>query len=476
MRMQPQLIIDASYFAAAFLFIYGLKRMSSPVTARSGIVVAGVGMLVATLASFLYYFGVNEAAQPHLGTNLVLAVIALSLGTMWAWWSGKRVAMTAMPQMVALYNGMGGGAAAAIAAVELLRTNAVHETVPLVLAVLGALIGSISLSGSLIAWAKLDGRINKTWRYSAQQVINGALFVATLALGIYIVFVAGGHAPVALVAAFFVGALVFGVLMTMPIGGADMPVVISLYNAFTGLAVGFEGYVLQNPALMIAGMVVGSAGTLLTLLMAKAMNRSVSNVIFSNFGAAGGEGEGEIKGTQKPAEASDAAVQMRYANKVIIAPGYGLAVAQAQHKLYEFVKLLVDAGVEVKFAIHPVAGRMPGHMNVLLAEAGVPYDMIYDLEDINDEFKEADVAIVIGANDTVNPAARTNKSSPIYGMPILNVDQAKQVYVVKRGQGKGYSGVENELFFADNTNLVYGDAQKVMVAMIQAVKSLEGAH
>ena len=476
MRMQPQLIIDASYFAAAFLFIYGLKRMSSPVTARSGIVVAGVGMLVATLASFLYYFGVNEAAQPHLGTNLVLAVIALSLGTMWAWWSGKRVAMTAMPQMVALYNGMGGGAAAAIAAVELLRTNAVHETVPLVLAVLGALIGSISLSGSLIAWAKLDGRINKTWRYSAQQVINAALFVVTLALGIYIVFVADGHAPAALVAAFFVGALVFGVLMTMPIGGADMPVVISLYNAFTGLAVGFEGYVLQNPALMIAGMVVGSAGTLLTLLMAKAMNRSVSNVIFSNFGAAGSEGESEIKGTQKPAEASDAAVQMRYANKVIIAPGYGLAVAQAQHKLYEFVKLLVDVGVEVKFAIHPVAGRMPGHMNVLLAEAGVPYDMIYDLEDINGEFKEADVAIVIGANDTVNPAARTNKSSPIYGMPILNVDQAKQVYVVKRGQGKGYSGVENELFFADNTNLVYGDAQKVMVAMIQAVKSLEGAH
>jgi NAD(P) transhydrogenase subunit beta len=474
MRLQPQLIIDASYFAAAFLFIYGLKRMSSPLTARSGIVVAGVGMLVATLASFLYYFGVNAAALPHLGTNVVLAAVALALGTMWAWWSGKRVAMTAMPQMVALYNGMGGGAAAAIAAVELLRTNAVHQTVPLVLAVLGALIGSISLSGSLIAWAKLDGRINGTWRFSGQQAINGALFLATLAVGVYIVFVAHGHAPVELVAAFFVGALIFGVLMTMPIGGADMPVVISLYNAFTGLAVGIEGYVLQNPALMIAGMVVGSAGTLLTLLMAKAMNRSVSNVIFSNFGAAGAEQQGEIKGSQKPAEPSDAAIQMRYANKVIIAPGYGLAVAQAQHKLYEFVKLLVDAGVEVKFAIHPVAGRMPGHMNVLLAEAGVPYDMIYDLEDINGEFKEADVAIVIGANDTVNPAARTNKSSPIYGMPILTVDQAKQVYVVKRGQGKGYSGVENELFFADNTNLVYGDAQKVMVAMIHAAKSLEG--
>lgn len=474
MNLTPQFIIDASYFAAAFLFIYGLKRMSSPVTARSGIMVAGVGMLVAVLASFLYYFGVNEAALPHLGTNVVFAAVALFLGTAWAWWSGKRVAMTAMPQMVALYNGMGGGAAACIAAVELLRTNAVHQTIPLLLAVVGALIGSVSLSGSLIAWAKLDGRINGVWRIGGQQILNGIIFLATLVIGIYIVFVAHGHATPGIVAAFFIGALIFGVMMTMPIGGADMPVVISLYNAFTGLAVGFEGYVLQNPALMIAGMVVGSAGTLLTLLMAKAMNRSVSNVIFSNFGDAGGEQQGEIKGSQKPAEAGDAAINMRYASKVIIAPGYGLAVAQAQHKLYEFVKLLTDAGVEVKFAIHPVAGRMPGHMNVLLAEAGVPYDMIYDLEDINGEFKEADVAVVIGANDTVNPAARTNKSSPIYGMPILNVDQAKQVYVIKRGQGKGYSGVENELFFADNCNLVYGDAQKVMVAMIQAVKSLEG--
>jgi H+-translocating NAD(P) transhydrogenase subunit beta len=473
--MNPQVIIDSSYVAAAFLFIYGLKRMSSPVTARSGIVVAGFGMLVATLASFLYFFGVNEAAKPHLDMNVALAATALLIGTAWAWWSGKRVAMTAMPQMVALYNGMGGGAAAAIAAVELLRPNVEHHPVPLVVTVVGALIGAVSLSGSLIAWAKLDGKIEGTWRISGQQVFNGIVFVATLGVGVWIVL-AHGHAHPGVVAGFFAGALIFGVLMTMPIGGADMPVVISLYNAFTGLAVGFEGYVLQNPALMIAGMVVGSAGTLLTLLMAKAMNRSVSNVIFSNFGATGAEAQGEIKGTQKSAEASDAAVQMRYASKVIIAPGYGLAVAQAQHKLYEFVKLLVDAGVEVKFAIHPVAGRMPGHMNVLLAEAGVPYDMIYDLEDINDEFKEADVAVVIGANDTVNPAARTNKASPIYGMPILNVDQAKQAYVIKRGQGKGYSGVENELFYADNTHLVYGDAQKVMVAMIQAAKSLEGGH
>jgi NAD(P) transhydrogenase subunit beta len=472
--MNAALIIDAAYFAAAFLFIYGLKRMSSPVTARSGIVVAGWGMVVAVLASFLYTLDVEEAAKPHLTTNIILAAVALTLGLGWAWWSGKKVAMTAMPQMVALYNGMGGGAAAAIAAIELFG-HKTHGSVGLSLAVLGGLIGSVSLSGSLIAWAKLDGRINKTLRLSGLQAINGTLLLILLAIGGYTVYMHGG-VTMPVLAVFFGLALVYGVMMTMPIGGADMPVVISLYNAFTGLAVGFEGYVLNNPALMIAGMVVGSAGTLLTLLMAKAMNRSVSNVLFSNFGAAGDEGDGEIQGTMRPVDAGDAGINMRYATKVIIAPGYGLAVAQAQHKLYEFVKLLQDADVDVKFAIHPVAGRMPGHMNVLLAEAGVPYDIIYDMEDINGEFKEADVAIVIGANDTVNPAARTNKSSPIYGMPILNVDQAKQVYVVKRGQGKGYSGVENELFFRDNTNMVYGDAQKVMVAMIQAVKSLDGGH
>ncbi|HUR40644.1 MAG TPA: NAD(P)(+) transhydrogenase (Re/Si-specific) subunit beta [Verrucomicrobiae bacterium] len=472
--MSAQFLIQASFIAAAFLFIYGLKRMSSPVTARSGIVVAGWGMLVAVLASFLYYFGVSEAAKPHLTTNATLALAALLIGVGWAWWSGKRVAMTAMPQMVALYNGMGGGSAAAIAAMVLLApAGGSHEGGMLHygVTVFGGLIGAVSLSGSLIAWAKLDGRVNGTWRYTGLQAVNGSVMLATLAIGGYIVFVAHGHADPMWTVAFFAMALLFGVFMTMPIGGADMPVVISLYNAFTGLAVGLEGYVLQNPALMIAGMVVGSAGTLLTLLMAKAMNRSVSNVIFSNFGVTG-DGASEVTGTMKSTEAGDAAVQMKYASKVIIAPGYGLAVAQAQHKLYEFVKLLQAAGVDVKFAIHPVAGRMPGHMNVLLAEAGVPYDIIHDMEDINGEFKEADVAIVVGANDTVNPAARTNKSSPIFGMPILNVDQAKQAYVIKRGQGKGYSGVENELFFKDNTALVYGDAQAVMVKMIQALKEL----
>jgi NAD(P) transhydrogenase subunit beta len=472
--MNAALLIDSSYFIAAFLFIYGLKRMSSPLSARSGIIVAGWGMVLAVLASFLYTLDVNEAAKPHLNTNIALALIALALGLGWAWRSGKKVAMTEMPQMVALYNGMGGGAAAAIAAIELIGYKT-HGTVSLSLAVLGGLIGAVALSGSLIAWAKLDGRINGTLRFGALQLVNGSLLLILLAIGGYIIW-HGGAVAWPLFAVFFALALIYGVMMTMPIGGADMPVVISLYNAFTGLAVGFEGYVLNNPALMIAGMVVGSAGSLLTLLMAKAMNRSVANVLFSNFGAASDEAEGEIAGSQKPIDAGDAGINMRYASKVIIAPGYGLAVAQAQHKLFELVKLLQDADVEVKFAIHPVAGRMPGHMNVLLAEAGVPYDIIFDMEDINDEFKEADVAIVIGANDTVNPAARTNKSSPIYGMPVLNVDMAKQVYVVKRGQGKGYSGVENALFYADNTQMVYGDAQKVIVNMIQAIKSLGGGH
>ena len=349
------LVIDASFLAAAFLFIYGLKRMSSPVTAASGIRVAGLGMLIAVLASFLYVFSVSEAAKPHLAVNVGLAAVALIIGLGWAWTSGKKVEMTAMPQMVALYNGMGGGAAAAIGAVELFRTGEEHEVIPLVVTIIGSLIGAISLSGSLIAWAKLDGRINGTWRVKGQQLLNGTFFVATLGLGLYIALVAHGHAPVALTAAFFIGALIFGVLMTMPIGGADMPVVISLYNAFTGLAVGFEGFVLQNPSLMIAGMVVGSAGTLLTLLMAKAMNRSVSNVIFSNFGATGDEQQGEIKGSMKPVDAGDAGINMRYASKVIIAPGYGLAVAQAQHKLYEFVKLLQAAGAALTTAENEIS-------------------------------------------------------------------------------------------------------------------------
>ena len=471
-----QVIIGAIDLGAAFLFMYGLKRMSSPVTAPSGIKLAGIGMAVAVIASFLYALNIDAAAKPHLMLNIALSTIALVLGGGIAWWAGRKVAMTAMPQMVAIYNGMGGGAAAAIAAVELLGNKADGIT-QLVVTLFGALIGAVSLSGSLVAWAKLDEILKTPLRFHGQQIFNGLVALATLAIGGYIVAVTHGliTSPVAtpqLIYIFFGAALLFGVLMTLPIGGADMPVVISIYNAFTGLAVGLEGFVLQNPALMIAGMVVGAAGTLLTLLMAKAMNRSVSNILFTNFGTVVQQKQGEIKGSLKPVEASDAGIFMRYASSVIIVPGYGLAVAQAQQKLYEFVKLLQAAGVSVKFAIHPVAGRMPGQMDVLLAEAGVPYDMIFQLEDINDEFATTDVALVIGANDVVNPAARTEKSSPIFGMPILNADKAKKVYVVKRGQGKGYAGIVNALFYGDNCDMVYGDAAAVLTKMIEAVRAL----
>ncbi|MDR3461113.1 MAG: NAD(P)(+) transhydrogenase (Re/Si-specific) subunit beta [Beijerinckiaceae bacterium] len=472
----PQILIGAIDLVAAFLFMFGLQRMSSPVTAPSGIKVAGIGMLVAVVASFLYAFGVDTAAKPFLTVNLALAAVALVIGGGVAWWVGRKVAMTAMPQMVAIYNGMGGGAAGAIAAVELFGAK-YHGTVQLVVTLLGALIGAISLSGSLIAWAKLDGVLKQPFRMRGQQGLNSVFILACLGVGGYIVYAAqAGASPLIdmphLIYLFFGLALIFGVLMTLPIGGADMPVVISIYNAFTGLAVGLEGFVLQNPALMIAGMVVGAAGLLLTLLMAKAMNRSVSNVLFTNFGEIVKHKHGDVKGALKPVEASDAGIFMRYAKEVIIVPGYGLAVAQGQQKLYELVKLLQAAGVTVKFAIHPVAGRMPGQMDVLLAEAGVPYDMIFQLEDINDEFANADVALVIGANDVVNPAARTDKSSPIFGMPILNADKAKQVYVVKRGQGKGYAGIVNALFYADNCNMVYGDAAAVLTKMIEAVRGL----
>jgi NAD(P) transhydrogenase subunit beta len=472
----PQTVIGVADLAAAFLFMYGLKRMSSPVTAPSGIFVAGVGMVTAVLASFLYLCGVSAQTQPHLAANVGLAVAALAIGGGSAWWGGRKAPMTSMPQMVALYNGMGGGAAGAIAAVELLGDKSQGST-QLIVTLIGALIGAVSLSGSLIAWAKLQGVIKKPLQVRGQQFLNAFVMLAVVALGAYMALVAQGAmrpfmAMPGLTGLFFAGALIFGILMTIPIGGADMPVVISIFNAFTGLAVGLEGFVLQNPALMIAGMVVGAAGLLLTLLMAKAMNRSIRNVLFTSFGPAAKHRRGGIIGNLRSTEAGDAGIFMRYASSVIIVPGYGLAVAQAEQKLYEFVKLLQAAGVGVRFAVHPVAGRMPGQMDVLLAEAGVPYDLIFQLEDINDDFKDTDVALVIGANDVVNPAARTDKASPIFGMPILNVDKARKVYVIKRGEGKGYAGIENQLFYDPNCEMVYGDAQMVLVKMIEAVRGL----
>ena len=453
--------IQATYFAVAVVFILGLKAMSSPVTARRGIVWAGWAMVAATLVTL----------QTPGMQNYGLMVVAIVAGGGVAWWSGKMVKMTDMPQMVAIYNGMGGGAAAAIAALEFAR-GGVHSPVVATLAVLGALIGSVAFSGSCVAFAKLQGIMKKAFRLPQQNLVNIALAAVTALLGLVII---GSDTPSgAIIVIFFVFALALGVILTSPIGGADMPVVISLLNAFTGLAVGFEGYVLGNPALIVAGIVVGASGTLLTQLMAKAMNRPISNVIFTPLtgAAAGGEGEA-IEGSMREFSALDAASVMRYASKVIIVPGYGMAVAGAQHKVWEMAQLLEEGGVEVVFAIHPVAGRMPGHMNVLLAEAGVPYDKIFDLEEINADFAQADVALVIGANDVVNPVARTDKTSPIYGMPILNVDYAHNVIVVKRGKGAGYSGIENALFYKDNCRMLYGSAQQAIAEVITHVKALE---
>ena len=460
MPIGAQTLIQASYFVAAALFIFGLKRMSSPVTARGGIVWAGVGMLVATLITFLW-------PEMH---NYVLMTAAIAIGGIVAWISGKRVAMTNMPQMIALYNGMGGGAAGAIAAVELFAGEA-HGVMQLSLGVLGGVIGAVSFAGSLIAFGKLQGLIKRSFRFRGQNYVNLAVLVITVVVGGIIVLHRGENMP-GHVSMLFVLALALGFTMTLPIGGADMPVVISLYNALTGLAVAFEGFVLDNAAMIIAGTVVGSAGTLLTQLMARAMNRSLANVLFSGFGDTGGTAGSGPAGTMKPIDTADVAVMLGFSQKVIIVPGYGMAVAQAQHKVWELAQALIARGVAVKFAIHPVAGRMPGHMNVLLAEAGVPYDLIYDEAEINSEFETADVALIIGANDVVNPVARTDKSSPIYGMPILNADKAKNVIVIKRGQGAGFSGVENALFYLDHTRMLYGDGQAKVAELVQAVKTL----
>jgi len=429
-----QTLTQLSYLIAAALFILGLKRMSSPVTAVSGVRWAGLGMLLATLVTLVF---VGSSASAF---NLALVVGAIALGGVIAWVSGKRVAMTDMPQMIALYNGMGGGAAAAIAAVELYGGNE-HNVVHLTMATIGGFIGAVSFSGSLIAFAKLQGLITKSVRFSGQKFVNLGILLATAVLGFMVI--TGLHAGAPEVSAFFALALLLGVAMTLPIGGA----------------------------MIIAGTVVGAAGTLLTQLMAKAMNRSLGNVLFSNFGESSSAAAGGVTGTQKAIEASDAGVMMAYSQKIIIVPGYGLAVAQAQHKVWELAQLLIDHGVKVRFAIHPVAGRMPGHMNVLLAEAGVPYDLISDLDEINAEFETADVALIIGANDVVNPDARTNKGSPIYGMPILSADKAKNVVVIKRGQGQGFSGIDNALFVLDQTRMLYGDAQAAVSQLIQAVKA-----
>ena len=454
--------IEPVYIATIFFFIIGLQRMSHPLTARSGIVWAGAAMVIATLVTFL---------TPDL-TNFALIAIAIVIGGGFGYVAAKRVAMTDMPQMIALYNGMGGGAAAGISVVALLGTT---TAITGSLAIVGGLIGAVSFSGSLVAFLKLQGWMRpKPITFPGQQVVNMAIFAIAIISGMLIIW-QPSWVPLAVpmyLPLFFVLSLVFGILMTLPIGGADMPVVISMYNAFTGLAVALDGFSFATPnyAMIVAGVIVGAAGSLLTLQMARAMNRSISNVFFGAFGAKV-EQAMQIQGSMKSIEADDVAVMLAYANKVIIAPGYGMAVAQAQQKVKELTDLLERKNVLVKFAIHPVAGRMPGHMNVLLAEAGVAYDHLFDRDEVNPEFPSTDIVLVIGANDVVNPAAH-RKGSPLFGMPILDVEQAKNVIVLKRGQGKGFAGIENDLFYRDNTQMLYGDAQVTIGKLVQALKKL----
>jgi len=453
-------LIDPVYIITIFFFIIGMQRMSHPLTARSGIVWAGAAMLIATLVTFF---------TPNLN-NLALIAIAIVIGGGFGYLAAKRVAMTDMPQMIALYNGMGGGAAAGISAVALLGT-----TTPVTgsLAVVGGLIGAVSFTGSIVAFMKLQGWMRpRPITFPGQQILNMAVLVLAAVSGV-LVIMQPAWIPLSVsiyLPLFFVLALGFGLLMTLPIGGADMPVVISMYNAFTGLAVALDGFSFATPnyAMVVAGIIVGAAGSLLTLNMARAMNRPLSNVFFGAFGATE-EKDAQIKGSMKAIDIDDVAVLLAYADKVIIAPGYGMAVAQAQQKVKEMTDLLESKDVQVKFAIHPVAGRMPGHMNVLLAEAGVSYDRLFDRDEINPEFTGTDVVLVIGANDTVNPAAH-RQGSPLFGMPILDVEQAKNVIVLKRGQGKGFAGIENDLFYRDNTRMLYGDAQDTVGKLIQAVK------
>jgi NAD(P) transhydrogenase subunit beta len=419
-------------------------------------------MLIATLVTFL---------TPNL-TNFALMAIGIVIGGGFGYIAAKRVGMTDMPQMVAFYNGMGGGAAAGISAVALLGT-----TTPITgsLAVVGGLIGAVSFSGSLIAFLKLQGWMRpRPITFPGQQIINMVVFALAIVSGVLVIW-QPSWIPLNVAVClplFFVLSLGFGFLMTLPIGGADMPVVISMYNAFTGLAVALDGFSFATPnyAMVVAGVIVGAAGSLLTLQMARAMNRSISNVFFGAFGATEEKGI-QIQGSMKSIETDDVAVMLAYANKVIIAPGYGMAVAQAQQKVKELTDLLESKDILVKFAIHPVAGRMPGHMNVLLAEAGVDYEHLFDRDEVNPEFPSTDVVLVIGANDVVNPAAH-RQGSPLYGMPILDVEQAKNVIVLKRGQGKGFAGIENDLFYRDNTRMLYGDAKESVGKLVQAFKKL----
>jgi NAD(P) transhydrogenase subunit beta len=467
-------ILEVTYVVASVLFILGLKMLSHPETARRGNSLAATGMILAIIATILFH---KKDGQP-IG-NIPWIIGAIAIGTAIGWVIAKRVKMTAMPQLVSFFNGMGGAAAALISMMEfphvspelIAKSGMANGHVLAIL--IGLMIGTVSWAGSMIAFGKLDGWIGDM-RIKAMKYVNLTILAILIGFIVYIMtrHVAASAELTPLIYIMFAIAVVYGVLFVMPIGGADMPVVISLLNSFTGVAAAMGGFLYNNQAMLTGGILVGSAGTILTILMCKAMNRSLLNVIVGVFGGGGQSVASAGGGTIKEISISDAAVLLSYSKKVVIVPGYGLAVAQAQHICHELDKLLEEKGVEVKYAIHPVAGRMPGHMNVLLAEADVPYDKLIESEEINPDLPNTDVLVVIGANDVVNPAAEDDPSSPIYGMPIIKARDAKNVIVMKRGMGKGYAAIENMLFFNDKTRMLFGDAKSTLQNLVNEVKSM----
>lgn len=461
-------ILEIFYLLAAILFVVGLRMLGNPKTARLGNLLAAAGMILAIAATIFLHK--DETGQPigHYGWIFSAIVLGTIIGTI----AARKVQMTAMPQMVSLFNGMGGACAALISMVEYgrLAEHSSVDTGTLMSILAGLAIGTISFTGSMIAFLKLQEIMKKTFRLPAHQGISILLLVAIVVLSAYMIF-SGGNS--AIFYTIFVLAFLYGILFVVPIGGADMPVVISLLNSFTGLAAAFGGFLYDNQVMLTGGILVGSAGTLLTIVMCNAMNRSLINVLFGSMGSGGsGEGVTSSGGTIKPTTPSDTAILLNYARSVIVVPGYGLAVAQAQHTIHEIEAILEKRGVDVKYAIHPVAGRMPGHMNVLLAESNVSYDKLVEMEQINDDFANTDVVLVIGANDVVNPAARSNPQSPIYGMPILNADKARTVIVSKRSMAAGYAGIDNELFGYPNCLMLFGDAKASLTKVAAELKEM----
>ena len=458
-------IIAIAYIVSAVLFIFGLKRLSSPATARSGNQLAAFGMGIALAATLL------DRQILSFWTIAIGTLLGAGIGTYFA----RTVQMTAMPQMVALFNGMGGATAALVSVAEYIRLSNIGTVIgsgEAASIVLGTIIGAISFTGSLIAFGKLQEILpGRPIQFPLQSLLNGLVLVAILAIGAMIVV---GNTGKTGLWGLFALALALGVMFVLPIGGGDMPVVISILNSLTGLAAALTGLVLHNQMLVVAGVLVGASGTLLTLLMSTAMNRSVGNVLFGAFGGAPSAEGGSAAAVTKPIKqttAEDTAIALAYARSVVIVPGYGLAVAEAQHTVRELATDLEKRGVDVKYAIHPVAGRMPGHMNVLLAEANVPYDQLLEMDQVNGDFAQTDVVLVVGANDVVNPAARDDPSSPIYGMPILDVDKARNIIVLKRSMGHGFAGIENALFYDDKTRMLFGDARKSLTQVAEALKT-----